>query len=550
MPEQNLPKYVQEWLVEIEQNAMTDTEHMATLCDRLDQYAEENNNTMVKGQSLFYRGFNKYVNAHLEEGMEILSVSINYLIAAKMWRLAANAYNSMANIADFQGDVSMALEYYLKGMYLATEHHSAKLEYTIRSGISNIYMSLGSYESAVEILQGCDRILDGGEEVPVDPMLIATANMVSCYIHLGRIDKAAQKLDILREKYNDYPSSLNDLMLCVLETQFYRLTGNAEAMDAAIAALDRLELSDMEVFDAFNELIIHAQLLLELGKIKELNQLLTRLEELADSPMIEQKLLDLRMMYYHKIGDHNSLAEVALRFHEVSRQCEQERNKIINHNLNTRMRLDEETRKRQEVEKSNLLLKQKSEHDALTGLNNRYKLNEIAELAFNNAQSNGTPLAIEILDIDCYKEYNDNYGHQAGDEVLISIADALRALEEFDGVHAARYGGDEFVIIYEKYSPEEVERMAQLLQKKIYDLNIEHRFSKVSDRVSISQGLLHQIPTDINKLWDFLHCADMVLYGVKKRGKNHYHLETSFAGVAQYNDAATQSNQTDSDRKG
>ena len=86
-----------------------------------------------------------------------------------------------------------------------------------------------------------------------------------------------------------------------------------------------------------------------------------------------------------------------------------------------------------------------------------------------------------------------------------------------------------------------IEGMAQLLQKKIHDLNIEHRFSKVSDRVSISQGLLHQIPANINKVWDFLHCADMVLYGVKKRGKNNYHLETSFAGVAQYNDAATQS---------
>ena len=535
MQEQNVPQFVQEWLAELEGNAMTDPEHMAQLCDRLDRYAEENNNASVKGQSLFYRGFNKYVNAQLEEGMELLSVSINYLIAAQQWRLAANAYNSMANIADFQGDISMALEYYLKGLYLATEYHSGKLEYAIRAGISNIYIGLGSYESAVAILQECDRILERGEIVPVDPMLIATANLASCYIHLGEVDKATQRLDILRERYKEHPSSLNDLMLCVLETQFYRLIGDSEALDGAIAALDRLDLGDREVFDAFNELIIHAQMLLELGKIKELDQLLTRLEQLADSPMIEQKLLDLRMMYYHKIGDNDRLAEKALRFHEVSRQCEQERNKIVNHNVNTRMRLDEETRKRQEVERSNLLLKQKSEHDALTGLNNRYKLNELAETAFSKAQNSQTPLAIEILDIDCYKEYNDNYGHRAGDDVLVHIADALRSLEENAGVHTARYGGDEFVVIYENYSAEEVERFAKQLQDKIYEMNIEHKFSKVSDRVSISQGLLHQIPTGLNKVWDFLHCADMVLYGVKKRGKNNYHLETSFVGVSQYN---------------
>ena len=535
MQERNIPQFVQEWLAEVEQNAMTDPEHMAQLCNRLDRYAEENNNVFVKGQSLFYRGFNKYANAQLEEGMEILSVSINYLIAAELWRLAANAYNSMATIADFQGDVSMALEYFLKGLYIATEHDLAKLEYTIRAGISNIYLGLGSYDSAVAILQECDRLLEQGETAPENPMLIATANMVSCYIHLGEVDKAAQKLDTLREIYKEYPSNLNDLMLCILETQFYRLIGDSEALDTAIVALDRLELSDIEVFDAFDELIIHAQILLELGKLKELDQLLTRLERLANSPMIEQKLLDLRMMYYHKIGDNNSLAEKALRFREVSKQCEQERNKIVNHNINTRMRLDEETRKRQEAERSNLLLKQKSEQDALTGLSNRYKLNELAETAFSKAQNSKTPLAIEILDIDCYKEYNDNYGHQAGDKVLICLADALRSLEENAGVHTARYGGDEFVVIYEGYSAEEVERLAQLLQDKIYEMNIEHKFSKVSDRVSISQGLLHQIPTGLNKVWDFLHCADMVLYGVKKRGKNNYHLETSFAGVSQYN---------------
>ena len=190
--------------------------------------------------------------------------------------------------------------------------------------------------------------------------------------------------------------------------------------------------------------------------------------------------------------------------------------------------------KRKEIERTNLLLKQKSEQDALTGLNNRYKLNELAELAFHKAQSSGTPLAIEILDIDYYKEYNDNYGHQAGDEVLIRIADAIRSLEEYDGVHTARYGGDEFVVIYEGYSPEEVERMAQLLQDKIYELNIEHKFSAVSDRVSISQGLFHQIPSKINKLWDFLYGADMILYVVKRRGKNNYHLEKSFEDAAQY----------------
>ena len=538
MQKQNVPAHVQEWLTEAEQNAVGDIDRMAELCDKLDQYAEENDDTSIKGQSLFYRGFNQYANAKLEEGMELLSLSINYLISANLWRLTANAYNSMANIADFQGDVSMAIDYYLKGLYIATEHDIQKLEYAIRTGISNIYIGLGSYESAIAMLLECEHLQKCGANIPLDPLLVATANMVSCYTHLGDADKAAKKLDELRAAYSEHPSAINSLLLCILESQFYHLTGNNEALDTAIATLNNLELDDMDIFDASHELILHAQLLLDLEKLEELDLLLTRLEALIDSPTIEQKILDLRMMYFHKIGNYNGLAEKALRFHEVSKQCEAERSKTANHNILTRMRLDEETRKRQDVEKANLLLRQKSEHDALTGLNNRYRLNEIAELAFHTAQRSGSPLTVEILDIDCYKEFNDNYGHQTGDECLVRIANAIRSLEEFRGVHTARYGGDEFVVIYEGYSLQEVEKLAQLRQSRIYDLNLEHKFSSVSDRVSISQGLFHHVPAADNTIWDFLHCADIVLYGVKKRGKNSYHMETSFAGATQYRETA------------
>ena len=537
MQERNLPQYVQDLMAKIETNVMADSDLLAGLCNKLEQYADENNDTALKGFSIFYRGFNEYANAQFEQGMKDISASLNHLIAAESWRLVGNAYNSMGNIADFQGDTSLAIDCYLKGLSVAIEHNIGKLEYTFRSSISNIYIGLGAYENAIAMLLECESLRESGVSIPLNPVVVATANMVICYIQLGMMDKAEQKLDALRELGENNSSDLSPTLLCILESQFYHLTGNSELLDSVIAKMNGLELENIDVFDAFNELILHAQLLLEIGKIDEFNILLRRLEEQVDSPSIEQKILDLQMMYYRKIGDSDSLAQAALRYCEVSKQCEQERNKIVNHNITTRMRLDEEERKRQEIERSNLLLKQKSERDALTGMNNRYRLNEIAELVFNKAQEGGYPLAIEILDIDCYKEYNDNYGHQAGDECLISIAGAIRSLEEFEGVHTARYGGDEFVIIYENYSPEGVDRMAQLLRNRVYDLNIVHNFSTVSDRVSISQGLFHQVPADINKLWDFLHCADMILYGVKKRGKNNYHLETSFAGVAQYNNS-------------
>ena len=529
------PQYVKEWMLEVEQNVVADNDRMMLFCDKLEQYANEHNDDFLKGYHLFYRGFNKYLNAQLEQGMEVLSNALKYLVSSQAWGMVAHAYNSMGNISDFQGDTSLAIDCYLNGLSLTIEHNAPSMEYNIRSNIANVYIGLGSYENAVAMLQACDRLIDCGLPVPDAPQMAVAANLANCYIHLGMYEKASEQLECLRQFNSESVATIKNLLCAAFEAQLYHATGNTQARDQAIVNLQNLELSSINVFDALHELSNHALLLLDIGKIDEFLALIRLIEKDADSPNVLKQVLELQMKYYKKIGDHANLSKLAWKFYEASELREKERNKIVSHNIITRMRLDEEARKRQEIERSNLLLKQKSEHDALTGMNNRYKLNELAELAFHKAQLNGTPLTVEILDIDCYKEFNDNYGHQAGDDCLVRIAEVIRSMEEYSGIHTARYGGDEFVIIYEEYSLRDVERLAQRLQDSIYNLNIKHKYSNVSDRVSISQGLFHRVPAEANKVWDFLYCADMVLYGVKNRGKNAFHIDTSFDVIPNYN---------------
>lgn len=534
METKNLPQHVQEWMQEIEKNVVADNDRMMEFCDKLEQYAEEHNEGFLKGFSLFYRGFNRYLNARLEQGMEDLSAALNYLISAQAWGMAAHTYNSMGNIADFQGDISLAIDCYIKGLSLALEHNIKGMEYNVRTNIANVYMGLDAYDRAVNMLLECDRLLENGLSMPDGPRLAATANITNCYIHLGELEKAENSLNWLRKKYEEVPGTMTCLLICVLETQLYHASGNTEARDAAINRLEKLKLKSLDVYDALNELYRHCLLLLEIDKMDDFLSMVNRIETLAESPNAEKRVLDLRLTYYKKIGDNENLAKMAMKYYVVAGLRENERNKIVSHNIITRMSLDEEERRRKEVEISNLMLKQKSERDALTGMNNRYKFNELAELAFHRAHLNGTPLTVEILDIDCYKEFNDSYGHQAGDECLIQIANAIRSMEEYNGVHTARYGGDEFVIIYEEYGKKDVEKMVQRLKEKIHNLNIAHKGSTVCGHVTISQGLFHKIPSGGNKLWDFLYGADMALYAVKNRGKNSYYIGTAFDEVRQY----------------
>ncbi|MBR3704863.1 MAG: GGDEF domain-containing protein [Oscillospiraceae bacterium] len=541
MIKDNFPVKVAAMMDAIEANVTANPELFHENCRELEEYAATNRNEYLKGFCAFYRGYRSYADAELEDSLAYLSEALNRLIAGEDWRLAAKTYNAMGNIADFQGDSSLAIDCYIKGLSLSREHELQNVEYDILCNIASIFIALGEPSQAVEMLTESERVRSRMGTIPIDSEIIVCANLCQAYLHLGRTEKAAQQLTQMKELCTGHESSINDISICILEAELYNSTGDISARDAAISRLANLKLSGMNVYNALTELYRHCMLLLEIGKLKEFIAMIDRVSFLVSGPTVDKQILELRLTYYEKVGDQTNYANTAAKYYAVARRNEKERNKIISHNIITRMRLVEEETRRKEVELSNLMLKQKSEHDALTGMNNRHKLNELSELAFHKAYHNGTPLTVEILDIDCYKEFNDNYGHQAGDECLIRIADAIRSMEEYNGVHTARYGGDEFVVIYEEYSRRDVERMAQRLQDRIYNLNIEHTHSKVSDRVTVSQGLFHKIPSGLNKPWDFLYGADMALYIVKNRGKNNYYIGYDFEDVRQeYRDVRTE----------
>ena len=531
MQRDNFPIKVTRLMDSIEANVVTDPEVFQESCSELERYARQTHNESLIGYCLFFRGYACYVAAELEESLAFLSEALNPLITGENWQLAARTFNAMGNIADFQGDSSLAIDCYIKGLIMSREHEIAKAEYDICSNIANVYIGLGEFGAAVELLELCENMKHKIENLVPESEIIVCANLCQTYLHIGNTDAAFEQLNRLKELCQKHVYSINDISINILETELYNAVGNIEARDAAIERLASVKFGSLNVFDALNELYTHCMLLLEIGKYDEFLKMVERIEFLANGPTVDQQILELRMNYFDKVGDRESYLELAGKYYILVSQRKKEQNKIISHNIATRMRLVEEENRRKEVEISNLQLKQKSEHDPLTGMNNRYKLNELAELAFHRAYLNGTPLTIEILDIDCYKEFNDNYGHQAGDDCLIRIAEAIRSMEDFSGVHTARYGGDEFVVIYEEYSKRDVERMAQRLQDKIKSLNIEHKFSKVSDRITISQGLFHKIPSGGNKTWDFLYAADMALYAVKNSGKNHFYVGTDFEGV-------------------
>jgi diguanylate cyclase (GGDEF)-like protein len=234
---------------------------------------------------------------------------------------------------------------------------------------------------------------------------------------------------------------------------------------------------------------------------------------------MQLRVLKYKLQYYKLQDKEAEYRQACTDYVILSEQLEEENRTNAKRAIELRIDLEYVKEKQTLIQEENKLLQEKSERDPLTKLPNREKLNEYTEKVFEKAYHNGTRLGVEIFDIDFFKQYNDTYGHQAGDKCLKKIAQLLHSLMD-QGIFCARYGGDEFIIIYENKSDDEIITIARQLQQDVMDLSIKHKNSNVSPVVTISQGIRNSVPKDGNKIWDYFYVADMAMYHVKRSTKN------------------------------
>jgi diguanylate cyclase (GGDEF)-like protein len=194
----------------------------------------------------------------------------------------------------------------------------------------------------------------------------------------------------------------------------------------------------------------------------------------------------------------------------------------INNAIKSMKLIDEvgERRKLQaQLESSNKKLKYLSENDALTKIPNRRKLDFILKEEWDKARIKESFLAIIIFDIDFFKQYNDNYGHTYGDSCLEHISKELSE-SLAPSYFAARYGGDEFVLILPDTNIEEAISFGEKLRRRVEGLCLPHEFSNISYVVTITLGAYSAIPTEDNTVIEFIKHADNALYEAKNKGRN------------------------------
>lgn len=227
-----------------------------------------------------------------------------------------------------------------------------------------------------------------------------------------------------------------------------------------------------------------------------------------------KELMRGNLMPITDVEREDGLGELNRSFSEMGRQL-----------INVVAHLEEEVAIRtQELKERNEELKQLSFSDGLTGIANRRLFDDTITSAWNSALRDKRPMAIFMLDIDLFKNYNDTYGHQAGDDRLKAIGSLLNNKVHRSTDLVARYGGEEFVILLENAEIDKISDFAEEIREGIQGLDIEHSTSPYK-KVTVSIGCAHMIPTMETTPAMLIEKADRALYQAKENGRNNIFMQ-------------------------
>lgn len=174
----------------------------------------------------------------------------------------------------------------------------------------------------------------------------------------------------------------------------------------------------------------------------------------------------------------------------------------------------------QELMEINLELQRLTNVDGLTGLSNRRYFEEYFETEWRNAMRSKAPISLLMIDIDHFKQYNDTYGHLAGDEVLRSVAQTVKSTFTRPKDLAVRMGGEEFVVILPQTPASGIAALAEKVVRAVESLGIPHGGSSASDKVTISVGSATRIPGRDDLPIALVESADRAMYQAKHNGRN------------------------------
>ncbi|MBR2066895.1 MAG: GGDEF domain-containing protein [Solobacterium sp.] len=492
---------------------------------QLEKTATALNDDYLLGFTYYYYSFaTYYLDEKRKKFAYYLSLAIHYLMRVEDHEMLARVFNMVAIDAYGYGSYDVTYNYYMNALHEAEAIDSELFQTVIETNLSLLFLELRDFKRAKRHIEKAIDFMSVNKDVKPFSLHAAYVDEAAIYLELKNYVEARKSYEKAIEVLPKANAPDEDLKLSLSLIEF-RLA-HAEKKDTK-------ELEDRVINCLKEELYPDGYI----GDIRNLCHYLLEVECIAMMGRVLEAVND-RIVHSGRIHIIRIFSTLkvdyarALKDDKYLKACLEEQQEYIHsHKTDVNLiqkyilelvELDNTIRnERLLTKKEHAHLEQKVYHDALTGIANRRMLNKLLSSSFERAYQNNALLGIELLDFNQFKEYNDTFGHLAGDECLKSVVKVIEQLCERNypnqaSMYCGRYGGDEFVLIYEGFNQEQILSLAKELNEQIKSLAIEHPSNKIEGIVTVSQGICVGIPEIKQRIWDFLAEADEAMYMVKR----------------------------------
>ncbi|MBR5970661.1 MAG: diguanylate cyclase [Lachnospiraceae bacterium] len=463
------------------------------------------------GRFLYLQALASYHFGFMEKFYGQVQSAVSHLIRCEEHGLLSRCYNLFAVNAQRYGILDVAYNYYLLAASFAEEEKDAIEQVIVHANLGDLLAEMGEFKKAAACMRRCILMLKKHRDHPSyhEYLMIWTLNLGLYNLSAGEIKKSEQVMKRAEKLMETVPKKVREgtgAWMQMLRIQCALATGDGKRKRALLNEAVETVFLQPQFSDLMNDVYRFCTELIACGEEEGAMRLIQSLEQnqqIYTSAYIRVRFLQLKIGYYKSRRQYRKLKECYETRRVQTKLIETERRRLYAESVKLMDAVVGLAREQELVRQENKKLQAQAEADALTGLPNRFALNRTLEESFRKAKEKKGLFGVGIVDIDSFKEYNDRFGHLAGDECLVAVADALRSFGEQYGIPCFRYGGDEFVLLYGDMEREAILRLEQEIKENM-PVSVSHGFEVVRAESGV-------------KVWDALSGADASMYRNKKK---------------------------------
>ena len=451
-----------------------------------------------------------FIMGRYQRFLKNLRLSATYLLSSSDQSEMMHVYYLIAIDSMNNGLNDIAVLYFREARSIAEETGQETSAAILDESIGHILMNIGQHKEARKYLKRSMAVIKKDKKHPhyFSNLTSNYMNDAMACLELNKYTEAHKSFGKVRGFIEKHPNEFKigtRIHFELLRLRLALIDEDEQESSAGYSELLSLLRADSTSHMYMAEIKKLCDILIEKKEYERIDELIKTIEDngIAPNAVDALRLMNaIKIDYYAASGITDSLSE-SYNMQDEIHALAQARRKSLSIYITGLIKLTTDLRKERDriLARQDMLINM-TETDALTGLSNRYGANVKIDEAFERAYKNKTELGIVYIDVDGLKEINDSKGHREGDRYLVSLADVLRNQSEKEEFFASRFGGDEFVLIFEERTDDEIEKCIDAVRE--------------ASGVKFSAGIYNDIPHGRQKSWDFLEFADMELYKEKK----------------------------------